>query len=84
MIALGSAVQIALVVAPILALLGHVISPAPMGPDFWPGAIVMMLIAAVSAALLTNGGRSTSFLGVLVLTVCAIFALSLYVLPPVQ
>jgi Ca2+:H+ antiporter len=83
-IALGSASQIALFVAPLLVLLSYVIGPAPMGLDFWPGAIVMMMIAAISAALLTNGGRSTWFLGVLVLMVYAIFALTLYVMPPPQ
>jgi Ca2+:H+ antiporter len=83
-IALGSAAQIALFVGPLLVLLSYVIGPAPMGLDFWPGAIVMMLIAAISAALLTSGGRSTWFLGVLVLMVYAIFGLTLYVLPPVQ
>ena len=70
--------------APLLVLLSYVVGPAPMGLDFWPGAIVMMLIAALTAALLTNGGRSTWFVGVLVLMVYAIFALTLYVLPPVQ
>ena len=83
-IALGSAAQIALFVGPLLVLVSYFIGPAPMGLDFWPGAVVMMLIAAVSAALLTNGGRSTWFLGVLVLMVYAIFAATLYVLPPVQ
>lgn len=81
-IALGSSSQIALFVAPLLVLLSYIIGPAPMGLDFWPGAIVMMMIAAVSATLLTTGGRSTWFLGVLVLMVYAIFALTLYVLPP--
>jgi Ca2+:H+ antiporter len=71
-------------VAPLLVLLSYIIGPAPMGLDFWPGAIVMMLIAALTAALLTNGGSSTWFVGVLVLMVYAIFALTLYVLPPVQ
>ena len=62
-IALGSAAQIALFVAPVLVLLSHVVGPAPMGLDFWPGAVVMMLIAALTAVLLTNGGRSAWFLG---------------------
>ncbi|MTH77013.1 calcium/proton exchanger [Paracoccus aestuariivivens] len=83
-IALGSAAQIALFVGPLLVLLSYVIGPTPMGLDFWPGAIVMMLIAAISAAMLTNGGHSTWFLGVLVLMVYAIFGLTLYVLPPAQ
>jgi Ca2+:H+ antiporter len=81
-IALGSAVQIALFVAPLLVLLSHVLGPAPMGLDFWPGAVVMMLIAALTATILTSGGRSTWFLGVAVLMVYAIFGLTLYVLPP--
>ncbi|MFH5775007.1 calcium/proton exchanger [Paracoccus sp. NGMCC 1.201697] len=83
-IALGSSVQIALFVGPLLVLLSYAIGPVPMGLDFWPGAIVMMLIAAIAAALLTAGGRSTWFLGVLVLMVYTIFGLTLYVLPPVQ
>jgi Ca2+:H+ antiporter len=83
-IALGSAAQIALFVAPLLVLLSYAVGPRPMGLDFWPGAIVMMLIAAVSATMLTNSGRSTWFLGVLVLMVYAIFGLTLYILPPVQ
>lgn len=81
-IALGSAAQIALFVAPLLVVLSYFIGPEPMGLDFWPGALVMMLVAAVAAALLTNGGRSTWYLGVLVLMVYAIFGLSLYILPP--
>ena len=32
--------------------------------------------------LVTNGGRSTWFVGVLVLTVYVIFAMTLYMLPP--
>lgn len=82
-IALGSAAQIALFVAPVLVLLSYVVGPTPMSLDFWPGAVVMMLIAALSAALLTSGGRSAWFLGVAVLMVYAIFGLTLYVLPPV-
>lgn len=81
-IALGSAAQIALFVGPVLVLLSYVIGPAPMNLVFWPGAAVMMLITAVAAALLTTGGRSTWYLGVLVLMVYAIFGLALYVLPP--
>jgi Ca2+:H+ antiporter len=81
-IALGSASQIALFVAPLLVVLSFVIGPVPMGLDFWPGAMVMMLIAALSAALLTAAGQSAWFSGVLVLMVYAIFAITLYALPP--
>ena len=81
-IALGSASQIALFVAPVLVLLSYVIGPAPMDLRFWPGAVVMMLIAALTASLVTNSGRSAWFVGVLVLMVYLIFALTLYLLPP--
>jgi Ca2+:H+ antiporter len=81
-IALGSAAQIALFVAPVLVLLSYLIGPAPMDLRFWPGAVVMMLIAALTASLVTNSGRSAWFVGVLVLMVYLIFALTLYLLPP--
>jgi Ca2+:H+ antiporter len=53
-----------------------------MDLQFWPGAVVMMLIATMTASLVTNGGRSAWFVGVLVLLVYAIFAMTLYLLPP--
>ena len=81
-IALGSASQIALFVAPLLVLLSYVIGPAPMDLQFWPGAVVMMLIATMTAALVTNSGRSAWFVGVLLLMVYTIFAMTLYLLPP--
>jgi Ca2+:H+ antiporter len=81
-IALGSAVQIALFVAPMLVLLSYALGPEPMSLQFWPGAVVMMFIATMTAALVTNSGRSAWFIGVLVLMVYAIFAMTLYLLPP--
>ena len=81
-IALGSASQIALFVAPVLVLLSYVIGPEPMDLRFWPGAVVMMLIATLTASLVTNSGRSAWFDGVLALMVYLIFAMLLYLLPP--
>jgi Ca2+:H+ antiporter len=81
-IALGSAAQIALFVAPVLVLLSYVLGPTPMDLQFWPGSVAMMLIATLTATLVTNGGRSAWFVGVLVLMVYLIFAMTLYLLPP--
>jgi Ca2+:H+ antiporter len=81
-IALGSASQIALFVAPVLVLASYVLGPTPMDLQFWPGAVAMMLIAALTAALVTNSGRSAWFVGALVLMVYLVFAMSLYLLPP--
>jgi Ca2+:H+ antiporter len=81
-IALGSAAQIALFVAPVLVLLSYLIGPSPMDLQLWPGAVVMMLVATLTAILVTNTGRSAWFIGVLVVIVYAIFAMTLYLLPP--
>jgi Ca2+:H+ antiporter len=81
-IALGSASQIALFVAPVLVLVSYVIGPAPMSLELWPGAVVMIFIATLTAALVTNSGRSTWFSGVLILMLYVIFGMTLYLLPP--
>jgi Ca2+:H+ antiporter len=81
-IALGSASQIALFVAPVLVLVSYAIGPTPMDLQFWPGAVVMMLVAALTTSMVTNSGRSAWFVGVLLLMVYAIFAMTLYLLPP--
>ena len=81
-IALGSAAQIALFVAPALVLVSYIIGPKPMDLQFWGGAVTMMLIAAMTASLVTNAGRSAWFGGALILAVYIIFAMTLYLLPP--
>jgi Ca2+:H+ antiporter len=81
-IALGSASQIALFVAPVLVLLSYVIGPMPMDLQFWPGAVKMVMIAAVTAAFVTNSGRSAWFVGALLIFIYAIFAMTLYMVPP--
>jgi Ca2+:H+ antiporter len=81
-IALGSASQIALFVGPVLVLLSYVIGPTPMDLQFWPGAVVMVFLATLVAAFITSGGRSAWFIGALLILVYAVFAMTLYLLPP--
>jgi Ca2+:H+ antiporter len=81
-IALGSASQIALFVAPVLVLLSYVVGPTPMDLQFWPGAVIMIFVATLVAAFITSGGRSAWFVGALLLLVYGVFAITLYVLPP--
>ena len=81
-IALGSATQIALFVTPVLVLASYVLGPSPMTLQFWPGAVVMMLLATLTAEQVSAGGRSAWFVGVLLLAVYLMFAITLYVLPP--
>ena len=81
-IALGSASQIALFVAPVLVLLSYVVGPKPMDLQFWPGAVTMVMIATVTATFITNSGRSAWFIGALLVFIYVIFAMTLYVVPP--
>ena len=81
-IALGSSAQIALFVAPILVLVSYVIAPMPMDLMLWPGAVVAVLISALTVYIVANSGRSAWYLGVLLLVVYATFAMALYLLPP--
>src|SRR3954469_425446 len=81
-IALGSAAQIALFVAPVLVLLSYFLGPTPMDLNFWPGAVTMILFATLTASLATASGRSAWFVGALAIMVYLIFATALYLLPP--
>jgi Ca2+:H+ antiporter len=81
-IALGSASQIALFVGPVLVLFSYVIGPTPMDLQFWPGAVVMVFVATIVAAFITSSGRSAWFVGVLLLFVYLVFAITLYLWPP--
>jgi len=81
-IAIGSASQIALFVAPVIVLLSYVIAPAPTDLVFWPGAVMMVMIATITATMVTSSGRSAWFVGVTLLAVYLIFASALYLIPP--
>jgi len=81
-IALGSASQIALFVAPVLVLLSYVVGPKPMDLQFWPGAVTMVTIATVTATFVTNSGRSAWFIGALLVFIYVIFGMTLYMVPP--
>jgi Ca2+:H+ antiporter len=79
-IAMGSSAQIALFVTPLMVMLSYFIAPAPMDLDFKGGLIFMLLFATLTVALTSNHGKSTWYLGVLLITVYAIFGVALYFL----
>jgi Ca2+:H+ antiporter len=64
-------------------LLSYLIGPAPMDLNLRPGAVAMILFATLTASPVTTSGRSTWFVGVLAIMVYLIFAVALYLLPPV-
>jgi Ca2+:H+ antiporter len=80
-IAMGSAAQIALFVAPVLVLLSHVVAPAPMDLGFTPGQVLTVFVSMLTAALVAISGRSAWFSGVQLLAVYCVFAITLYLMP---
>jgi Ca2+:H+ antiporter len=79
-IAMGSSAQIALFVTPLLVILSYFIAPAPMDLDFKGGLIFMLLFGTLTVVLTSNHGKSTWYLGVLLLSVYSIFGVTLYFL----
>jgi Ca2+:H+ antiporter len=80
-IAIGSAVQIALFVAPVLVLASFFVAPQPMDLAFGNGQVVAVFIAMFTVAMVANSGRSGWFTGVQLLAVYLVFAITLYLLP---
>lgn len=80
-IAMGSSTQIALFVAPVLVLASYLVAPAPMDLVFRPGQVLMVVLTAMTVGFLAAIGRSTWFVGVQLLAVYAVFAVTLYLLP---
>jgi Ca2+:H+ antiporter len=75
-IAIGSAAQIALFVAPILVLLSFVLGPNPMALAFNGFELGAVLIAVLIAAYVTQEGESNWFEGVQLLAVYVVLALA--------
>ena len=80
-IAFGSAAQIALFVAPVLALASHFIGPAPMDLSFTPGQVAAVFIGMLTAAMVANSGKAAWFTGAQMVAVYMVFAITLYLLP---
>jgi Ca2+:H+ antiporter len=80
-IAIGSSVQIALFVAPILVLASHFIGPATMDLAFPAGLVMMVLLSALITAQVAGDGRSDWLKGVQLLAVYLVLALAFFFLP---
>jgi Ca2+:H+ antiporter len=83
-IALGSCIQIALFVAPVLVLLSHWIAPAPLELSFNRAEIGSLLLGVLIGTIVCGDGRSNWFKGVQLLTVYAILCLMFYFVPELQ
>lgn len=80
-IALGSSIQIALFVAPVLVLASYFIAPAPMELSFGRAEVGALLMAVLIGAVVSGDGRANWFKGVQLITVYLIIALMFYFLP---
>jgi Ca2+:H+ antiporter len=80
-IALGSCIQIALFVAPLLVLASYFIAPHPLTLSFGRAEIGALFMAVLIGAMVCGDGQSNWFKGVQLVTVYAIIALMFYLMP---
>jgi Ca2+:H+ antiporter len=80
-IALGSCIQIALFVAPLLVLLSYFIAPEPLDLAFNRAEIGALFIGVLIGAMVCGDGQSNWYKGIQLVTVYAIFALMFYFIP---
>jgi Ca2+:H+ antiporter len=80
-IAVGSSIQIALFVAPVLVFLSYVIGPAPMDLHFTTFEVVAVGLAVWSIAEIAQDGESNWMEGVQLLAVYIILGIAFFFLP---
>ncbi|MEP7274630.1 MAG: calcium/proton exchanger [Acidobacteriota bacterium] len=79
-IAIGSSMQVALFVAPMLVFLSYLFGP-PMDLIFTPLEVVAVVVSVAVVALIAQDGESNWMEGVLLLAVYTILGLTFYFLP---
>jgi len=79
-IAIGSSMQVALFVAPVLVFLSYLFGP-PMNLLFTPLEVVAVAVAVATVALIAQDGESNWMEGVQLLAVYAILGMAFYFLP---
>jgi len=80
-IAIGSSIQIALFVAPVLVLLSYVVAPQPMDLVFSPAEVLAVLVGVVICSQVASDGESHWLEGAQLLAVYILLALLFYFLP---
>src|SRR5262249_56315067 len=80
-IAIGSSVQVALFVAPLLVLASLVLSPAPMDLAFPAGLVLTVLLSVLITAPVAGDGRSDWLKGMQLLAVYLVLGLAFFFLP---
>lgn len=80
-IAIGSSVQIALFVAPVLVLASLFFGPMPMDLAFPAGLVLLVLVSVLITAQVANDGRSDWLEGIQLLTIYLVLGLTLFFVP---
>ena len=83
-IAMGSSIQIALFIAPVLVFASYFIAPAPLELSFGRAEVGSLFIGVIIGALVCGEGHSNWFKGVQLVTVYLIFAAMFYFMPGVS
>jgi Ca2+:H+ antiporter len=82
-IGLGSCIQIALFVAPLLVLLSYFIAPQPLSLSFGRAEIGSLFMAVIIGAMVSADGQANWYKGIQLITVYAIIALMFYLMPEI-
>jgi Ca2+:H+ antiporter len=80
-IAIGSSVQVALFVAPVLVLASQFIGPTPMDLAFPAGLVLIVFLAVLITGQVASNGRSDWLKGVQLLVVYLVILLTFFFLP---
>ncbi len=80
-IGIGSSIQIALFVAPVLVLLSHFVAARPMDLVFTPAELVALVLTIGITGQMAGDGDSNWFEGVQLLAVYSMMAVMFYFLP---
>ncbi len=83
-IAVGSSVQVALFVAPVLVIASLFMGPMPMPLVMSAGLVLMVLLSVLITGQVAGDGRSDWLRGVQLLAIYIVFAITYYFLPAVQ
>lgn len=83
-IAMGSSIQIALFIAPVLVFASYFIAPMPLELSFGRAELGTLFIGVIIGALVYSDGKANWFEGVQLITIYLIFALMFYFMPGVN
>jgi Ca2+:H+ antiporter len=82
-IAIGSSIQVAMFVAPVLVLLSFFVGPSPMDLAFSGGLVLAVLLSVLITGQVASDGRSDWLKGVQLLAVYLVLGLTFFFVPNV-